>query len=147
MITPSGEIVLIDFGAANQYLGNATGTIVGKQFYISPEQFRGKATPASDIYSLGGTIFFLLTGIDPDALAVAKPARQRSDVSTTMNELVARCTALDEKQRFGNADDLIAAIDAISAGVEDAKSNSTESSAITDSAARIILKQEEKIYR
>ena len=147
MITPSGEIVLIDFGAANQYLGNATGTIVGKQFYISPEQFRGKATPASDIYSLGGTIFFLLTGMDPDALAVAKPANVRSDVSTMMNDLVARCTALDEKQRLSNSDDLIRALDAISSEVEQSKSGCAESSVAADSAAHIELKQEERIYR
>lgn len=63
-----GTIVLIDFGAANEFLAEATGTLIGKQGYMSPEQIKGKAEPLSDIYSLGGTMFFMLTGKDPEAL-------------------------------------------------------------------------------
>ena len=103
MITPSGKIVLIDFGAANQFLGTATGTIVGKQFYISPEQFRGKAEPASDIYSLGGTLHYLLTGIEPEALSVSHPKKLRESLSDDMNDLVASCTALNASERVRTA--------------------------------------------
>ena len=63
-----GHLRLIDFGAANNLLGTVTGTLVGKQSYISPEQFRGKACPQSDLYSLGATIYFCLTGVDPEPL-------------------------------------------------------------------------------
>ncbi len=56
-----GSIKLIDFGAANELLGTATGTLVGKQCYIPPEQFRGKATTQSDIYALGCTLYYLAT--------------------------------------------------------------------------------------
>ena len=43
---------------------SASGTtmVVGTFGYMAPEQFRGAAQPASDLYSLGATLLFLLTG-------------------------------------------------------------------------------------
>lgn len=110
MITPSGKIVLIDFGAANHFLGTATGTIVGKQFYIAPEQFRGKAAPASDIYALGASIYFLLTGSDPEALAQSHPKQRSALVSAEADALVARCTALQQKDRISTSQELLTAL-------------------------------------
>lgn len=107
IITPDGRIVLIDFGAANQFLGAATGTIIGKQFYIAPEQFRGKAVPASDIYSLGGTIFYLLTGRDPDALMSSHPAKLNDKVSNRTDSIVASCTQPDASKRVSSAEALL----------------------------------------
>ena len=37
-------------------------TVVGTYGYMAPEQFRGAASPASDLYGLGGTLLFLLSG-------------------------------------------------------------------------------------
>ena len=37
-------------------------TIIGTYGYMAPEQFRGAAQPASDLYALGGTLLFLLSG-------------------------------------------------------------------------------------
>ena len=102
-----GHITLIDFGAANQFLGTATGTMIGKQAYISPEQLKGKATPQSDIYSLGATLHFLLTGHDPEALTSSHPAGVNFAVSAKLDALIAKCTALDLGERYLNAQDLI----------------------------------------
>lgn len=99
-------LYMIDFGAANEFVGTATGTLIGKQCYISPEQFRGKAQPASDIYGLGGTLQFLLTGCEPEALTVSHPSEQRPIVSKEMNELVAHLTALEVEKRPENAIEL-----------------------------------------
>lgn len=63
-----GQIMLIDFGVAKLLTGSAlmqTGTIVGSAEYMSPEQTRGKVLPASDLYSLGVTCLYLLTGVSP----------------------------------------------------------------------------------
>ncbi|BAY11261.1 serine/threonine-protein kinase [Calothrix sp. NIES-2098] len=62
------QLVLIDFGVAKQITATAllrTGTTVGSPGYMAPEQMRGKALPASDLYSLGVTCIYLLTGISP----------------------------------------------------------------------------------
>lgn len=63
-----GKIVLIDFGVAKQITDSAlfhTGTVIGTPGYMSPEQEKGKALPASDLYSLGVTCIQLLTGVSP----------------------------------------------------------------------------------
>lgn len=65
---PGGELVLIDFGVAKHITATAflrTGTTIGSPEYMAPEQTRGKALPASDLYSLGVTCIYLLTGISP----------------------------------------------------------------------------------
>lgn len=62
------ELVLVDFGAAKHALGTAllkTGTTIGTPEYTAPEQNRGKAIFASDLYSLGVTCLHLLTKISP----------------------------------------------------------------------------------
>ncbi|WP_427162780.1 protein kinase domain-containing protein [Aliinostoc sp. HNIBRCY26] len=62
------KLVLVDFGAAKSATGtalNRTGTSIGSPEYVAPEQMRGRATFASDIYSLGATCIHLLTGRSP----------------------------------------------------------------------------------
>lgn len=92
-------IHLIDFGAANEFVAGATGTLIGKQAYMAPEQFRGKPTPASDIYSLGATMFYLLTARDPEALSSSNPAAVNSSVSVQTGEFVAMLTDCDPAKR------------------------------------------------
>ena len=94
-----GKIALIDFGVSNEFISQATGTLVGKQAYISPEQFRGKAEPRSDVYSFGATLHFLLTGDDPEPLSVSHPKLLKSEVSPFLDELVAQCTDMDVERR------------------------------------------------
>ena len=62
------KLVLVDFGAAKYATTTAlavTGTIIGSAEYIAPEQGRGKAINASDLYSLGVTCINLMTNITP----------------------------------------------------------------------------------
>ncbi|OKH13192.1 protein kinase domain-containing protein [[Limnothrix rosea] IAM M-220] len=61
-------LVLVDFGAskhATETTLGKTGTVIGSAAFIAPEQVRGKATFASDLYSLGVTCIHLLTAIAP----------------------------------------------------------------------------------
>ncbi len=99
MLRETGELCVIDFGAANHFAGTATGTLIGKQAYIAPEQLRGKAEPRSDIYAFGCTLYFLLTGTDPEPLAVSHPKALKPQVSKDLDELVAKCTAQDSQDR------------------------------------------------
>jgi tRNA A-37 threonylcarbamoyl transferase component Bud32 len=101
-----GQLVLIDFGAANAFVGIATGTMVGKQSYMPPEQLRGKSVPQSDIYSFGGTIYFLLTGKDPTPLEVSQ-IKEDSNLPTDLNPLMARCTAIEVADRYQSSQELL----------------------------------------
>lgn len=61
-----GQIYLVDFGAVqNVYRDTAGSTVVGTYGYMAPEHFQGKAVPATDLYSLGATLLFLLTHCAP----------------------------------------------------------------------------------
>ena len=62
----NGQLLLIDFGIAKLITATSlqqTGTMVGTPAYVAPEQLRGKAMPASDLYSLGVTCSHLLTNM------------------------------------------------------------------------------------
>ncbi|HEY9830319.1 MAG TPA: serine/threonine-protein kinase [Stenomitos sp.] len=62
------QLVLVDFGAAKLITGINSlkaGTRIGSPEYVAPEQARGKAVFASDLYSLGVSCIHLLTGIPP----------------------------------------------------------------------------------
>lgn len=107
VINQSGDAVLIDFGAANEFVGEATGTLVGKQAYMAPEQIRGKVTPQSDIYSLGACMHFLLTGKDPEPLSSSHPKSIEPSVPPALDELVNACTKLDLPDRVKSAQDLL----------------------------------------
>ncbi|WP_413166836.1 protein kinase domain-containing protein [Capilliphycus salinus ALCB114379] len=63
-----GQLVLVDFGAAKVVTTTQLplmGTVIGSPEYIAPEQTRGQAVYASDIYSLGVTCIHLLTQVSP----------------------------------------------------------------------------------
>lgn len=66
IVGPQGQVKITDFGIAKSNLSTAmtdTGVTFGTADYISPEQARGQpATPRSDIYSLGITLYEMLTG-------------------------------------------------------------------------------------
>jgi serine/threonine protein kinase len=66
---PDGSFALVDFGAVRDRLKPAGGsTVVGTFGYMAPEQFQGRASPASDVYGLGATAITMLTGVDPEDL-------------------------------------------------------------------------------
>lgn len=103
VLEKDGSITLIDFGAANEFLGTATGTLVGKQSYIPPEQFRGKAVPQSDLYSFGATLQFLLTAKDPEPLSESHPNESVPEISSEVDQFVAKLTAMELSERYGDA--------------------------------------------
>ncbi len=75
-----GRFVLIDFGSTRVALGDTVGgsTTAGTFGYMAPEQLRGVATPASDIYGLGATAVALLTGQDASqVIDLANPGSWR----------------------------------------------------------------------
>lgn len=98
IVGEDGNLRLIDFGAAREFLEGITGTMLGKHCYVSPEQLRGEATRLSDIYSFGGTLQFLLTGRDPIALSQSSPLKT-TDCSEQLDQLIRDCTEFDQDKR------------------------------------------------
>ncbi|MEL7143166.1 MAG: serine/threonine-protein kinase [Cyanobacteria bacterium J06643_4] len=71
----NGKIYLVDFGSVQDtYRHTVTGgsTVVGTFGYMAPEQFRGQACLATDLYGLGATLIYLLTHKDPADLPERK---------------------------------------------------------------------------
>jgi tRNA A-37 threonylcarbamoyl transferase component Bud32 len=100
MLQEDGFIKLVDFNVAYQVDSSATATVVGKHAYIPAEQFRGKPTPQSDIYSLGGTMFYLLTGKEPEPISTSYPANHSQFVSPELDAIVAKATSTPLDQRY-----------------------------------------------
>jgi serine/threonine-protein kinase len=117
VLCQDGSLVLIDFGAANEFIGNATGTFVGKHAFIAPEQFRGKAVVQSDIYAFGCTLYFLLTGKEPEALSTSNPQTENSRISSEMSELIVCCTQLEARRRYQSAAQLIPILHGLAAAL------------------------------
>lgn len=103
VLREDGTIVVIDFGAANEFISRATGTFVGKQAFIAPEQFRGKAVLQSDIYAFGCTLFYCLTGKEPEALSTSNPKDLNADLSDEVAEVVVSCTQMEPRDRYQTA--------------------------------------------
>lgn len=123
IISKEGKVKVTDFGiakAASSSTINSSSTM-GSVHYISPEQARGGYSDSrSDIYSLGITIYEMLTGTVPfdgdSSVAVAvqhiqdeipMPAAISTDIPLSINNIVLKCTQKKPDRRYQTAADLI----------------------------------------
>lgn len=111
MIEQSGNLKLMDFDASQELTRNKTNTVVGKHAYMSPEQFKGLLGESSDIYALGCTLHFLLTGVDPEPISESCPVNLIPTISEGMNKIIARATKLDRAERFSNLNEMRAQLE------------------------------------
>lgn len=109
----TGRIMLIDFGIArsiNQTQEKGV-TAVGTMGYAPPELFSGQVEPRSDIYSLGSTMFHLLTGADPqnnpllifDFQKNPRPRQINPRLSDQMERILMRAVEYNADARFASA--------------------------------------------
>jgi hypothetical protein len=109
IMSADGQLKLIDFNVAQQ--GDGAFAVAGKRAYMPPEQFKGKCSPQSDIYALGATSYFLLTGQDPEPLAVSHPSHVNTQVGEALDLIIARCTRLELDKRYASVAQLSAVLD------------------------------------
>lgn len=102
-----GKLKLIDFNVAQQMETATTGTVVGKQAYLPPEQFRGQATTASDLYAMGATLYFLSTGRNPVPISQSKPSADGFIVSEPLDKLISELTEIEETARPESAQSVL----------------------------------------
>ncbi|MEG4392631.1 serine/threonine-protein kinase [Microcoleus sp. BROC3] len=82
-----GQVYLVDFGSVQNQAAKFGGTItvVGTYGYMAPEQFGGRSVPASDLYGLGATLIYLVTGLHPTELSQQDLKIQFADRVTQLN--------------------------------------------------------------
>lgn len=103
MIDTKDRVKLVDFGIARPYVEDSDNTHVVSAGYSPPEQYWGAADPRSDVYALGATIYFLLTGEEPLALQTSSPKKMCIDISEHTDMIVQRATAQDLLLRYQSA--------------------------------------------
>lgn len=110
-----GAVYLVDFGSVQTLAAKQSGTItvVGTYGYMPPEQFGGRATPASDLYSLGATLIYLATGQHPADLPQVDLKLQfeaAAQLSPTLTHWLQQMVEPSLNRRFTSAQ---AALDAL----------------------------------
>ncbi len=111
------KLVLVDFGAAKLVTPlnrSVTGTIIGSAEYVAPEQSNGKAVNGSDLYSLGVTCLYLLTGVSPfDLFDVGEHEwiwRQflvNNPVSDDLGNVLDKLVEFGTKKRYQSAEEVL----------------------------------------
>ncbi|HLN32767.1 MAG TPA: HD domain-containing phosphohydrolase [Gemmataceae bacterium] len=127
-LTPEGQAKLLDFGLARRFGHRLTdpGTLLGTIEYIAPEQARDahEVDIRADLYSLGGTLFWCLTGQSPfpnqgslahdfvRRLNQPPPSARafRPDVPAGLDAIVARLLAVEPDDRFQGPQDVMRAL-------------------------------------
>jgi eukaryotic-like serine/threonine-protein kinase len=121
LVADRGLVKVADFGTSRFLEIAAHGTtIIGSPPYMAPEQFHGKAVFASDIYSLGVTMYQMLTGVlpydtpSPDDLArlmrgelATGPRLKNAKVPKAINDIVMKAMAPEIHARYQRAGDLL----------------------------------------
>lgn len=112
MLQPDGRLKLIDFGIAREYKqeSNADTTYIGTKGYAAPEQFGKAQTDArTDIYSLGVTLYHILTGKSPyEPPYQFVPARQlRPELSRGIEYILNKCIQSEPSDRYQSIEDLL----------------------------------------
>lgn len=121
MLDRHSRIRLIDFNIAKLFHTGLKGTMIGTEGYSPPEQYRGEASPAGDIYALGATIHHLLTRQDPRAEPpfsfAERPIHQSNpNINTRLEEIINRCLAYNVGDRYQRVGDLRDDLRALKAG-------------------------------
>ena len=83
MLTEKGRVVLVDFGIARLFKAARKGTMIGTLGFAPPEQYQGVVDPRSDIYSLGATLHYVLTGRDPGEISARSASRRYATCAPT----------------------------------------------------------------
>lgn len=111
------RLMLLDFGAVKE-LGTALETRIGVEGYSAPEQYRGKPCPQSDIFGVGTTIIFLLTGNTPMQYYRYQGNKFEFDIGSIPNlppnlsQVLTKACHSEPGDRYQTAEELSAALSA-----------------------------------
>jgi serine/threonine protein kinase len=127
MISEEGTLKITDFGTS-AWLQNVpyASTRIGSPPYMAPEQFQGKATFASDIYSIGCILYEMIIGrpplFDPDPFKILEKAQEgkitpprlkNMKVPRELDAVIMKCLAAKIEERIQRPYEIIQALSAI----------------------------------
>ncbi len=152
MLDIHNQAILMDFGIVKMVGGEshtATGAVVGTARYMSPEVIRAEVPDGrADIYSLGVTLFEMLSGRPPfiadSAMTlmmmhlndpVPDPRALRAEVPQAVVDILIKAMAKDREDRYRNAAEFAAALKAVLPLVDDASATGAEARPLTAAAS------------
>jgi len=109
------RIVVLDFGAVKE-IGTPLGTRIGAEGYSAPEQDRGQPLTQSDLYAIGTSLIFLLTGQSPMSFYQNRGKGYRFHVDSVptitpeLRQVIEKVTAPRPGDRYQSSPELIAAL-------------------------------------
>lgn len=122
MLTRDQRIKIVDFGIAKDYREGLEDTQpLGTKGYASPEHWSKRTDVRSDVYSIGATMYHLLTGKDPSQPPYHMvPIRQiNKDLSSGLEKILIKATASDPDERYQSVADLANALESYKALEQD----------------------------
>jgi serine/threonine protein kinase len=139
IISEDGTAKITDFGTS-AWLSNIpyASTRIGSPPYMAPEQFLGRASYQSDIYSLGCIFYEMIVGrppiFDPDPFKILEKAQQgkitpprlrNTRIPREIDEIIMKCLASKVEERYQKPSELIRAVSALK-GKKEQKSDIEE---------------------
>ncbi len=112
VIKSDGSITLLDFGIAREYKEEllADTACLGTVGYAAPEQYggMGQTDPRTDIYGLGMTLYFLVSGKKPAYRENCVPIKELNpSLSDGLTYIIEKCIQRDPYDRFQSAEELL----------------------------------------
>lgn len=115
MVDTNGHIFLVDFGIAKVFETGHKGTMIGTEGFSPPEQYRGEATPCADIYSLGATLHYIMSKVDPReeppfTFHERKVSKYNPSVSPEFEDIIDRALRYKPEERYQTVAEMKAAL-------------------------------------
>lgn len=142
IITPEGELKLIDFDVARVVDNKAHTFIAGRPSYTPPEQFRGQPTIQSDLFALGAIVHYILQGKDPPPLCAGASDDETVWQSNSIEKLIQRCCQFEASARPGSAREIREELERSEINTT---ADSTESSDDDNHGFKVSLTKEETV--
>lgn len=120
ILTPDGQMKLIDFGAARSYVGDKSMTVVVKKGFAPIEQYmRHGSTAATDVYALAATVYYCITGVVPpdsaerqyDEDMLKTPISLGAELSKEQERALMKALEVQPKKRTQTVAELIKELD------------------------------------